>query len=505
MGCQVSEILSEKGVKPVEIVSNLPLYAVIIPIIGALLLIFIPEKDDEVRNPLTLITSIITATVVILIIQKVFAGNILSYKLVEIMPGLDFAFRVDPFGALFGGVASILWVFTVLYAIGYMSFGHNRRRFFIFFLLSLSVTMGIALAANLFTLYLFYELLTLATYPLVIHEGQEKDHKAGLRYIIYSFSGAGLVLFALFATFGFAGSLDFAQGGIFGEAVRTAPMALNIIFVSYILGFGVKAAIMPLHAWLPSAMVAPTPVSALLHAVAVVKSGVFGVLRVMYSVYGTQALIDLNIGLYVIILMSISIIVASIIALKQDVLKRRLAFSTISQLGYITLGAALLTQLGLTGGLLHIVNHAVLKITLFFCAGAIITMTGKERISELNGVGKRMPITMLAFTIGSIGMVGILPLNGFYSKWYMMLGGLEGHMPIIIVILMTSAVLNACYFFPIIVAAFFKKGEFTPAKGIEAPVSMLLPIAVLALTAIVFGIKLDLTIPFVQDVARYLF
>jgi multicomponent Na+:H+ antiporter subunit D len=279
----------------VEIVSNLPLYAVIIPIIGALLLIFIPEKDDEVRNPLALITSIITAGVVILIIQQVFAGNILSYKLVEIMPGLEFAFRVDPFGALFGGVASILWVFTVLYAIGYMSFGHNRRRFFIFFLLSLSVTMGIALAANLFTLYLFYELLTLATYPLVIHEGQEKDHKAGLRYIIYSFSGAGLVLFALFATFGFAGSLDFAQGGIFGEAVRTAPMALNIIFVSYILGFGVKAAIMPLHSWLPSAMVAPTPVSALLHAVAVVKSGVFGVLRVMYSVYGTQALIDLNI------------------------------------------------------------------------------------------------------------------------------------------------------------------------------------------------------------------
>jgi multicomponent Na+:H+ antiporter subunit D len=492
-------------VKLLEIVSSLPLYAVVIPIIGALLLILISEKKDNIRNPVALLTSLATALVVIFILQEVFKGNILSYKLVKIMPGLEFAFRVDPFGGLFGGVASILWVFTVLYSIGYMSFEHNRKRFFIFFLLSLSVTMGIAFSANLFTLYLFYELLTLATYPLVIHGGQEKDQKAGLRYIIYSFSGAGLVLFALFATFGFAGNLDFAQGGIFGEMVRTAPLALQIIFVCYIMGFGVKAAIMPLHSWLPSAMVAPTPVSALLHAVAVVKSGVFGLLRVMYSVYGTQALIDLNLGLFVIILISITIILASIIALRQDVLKRRLAFSTISQLGYITLGGALLTQIGLAGGLLHIVNHALLKITLFFCAGAIITMTGKERISELNGVGRRMPITMLAFTIGSIGMVGILPLNGFYSKWYLMLGSLEGQMPIIIVILMTSAILNACYFFPIVVSAFFKKGDFTPVKGAEAPVSMLLPIAVLALTSIVVGIRLDLTIPFVQDVARYLF
>ncbi|NMB40651.1 MAG: monovalent cation/H+ antiporter subunit D family protein [Firmicutes bacterium] len=488
-----------------EIVSNLPLYAVIIPIIGALLLIFIAEKRDEIRNPLALLTSFITAIIVVHVIQQVLKGNFLSYKLCQIMPGLEFSFRVDPLGALFGGVASVLWVFTVLYSIGYMSFGHNRRRFFIFFLLSLSVTMGIAFAANLFTLYLFYELLTLVTYPLVIHEGQEKDHKAGLRYIIYSFSGAGLVLFALFATFGFAGNLDFVQGGIFGEVVRTAPLALTVIFTAYILGFGVKAAIMPLHAWLPSAMVAPTPVSALLHAVAVVKSGVFCILRVMYSVYGTSAMIDLNLGLGVVILVSITIILASIIALRQDVLKRRLAYSTISQLGYITLGGALLTQLGLTGGMLHLLNHALLKITLFFCAGAIITMTGKEKISELNGVGRRMPITMLAFTVGSIGMVGILPVNGFISKWYLLTGSLEAHMPIIIAVLIVSAVLNACYFFPIIIAAFFKKGDFAPPGSMEAPLSMLLPIAVLALTCLVFGVKLDLTVPFVSDVVSYLF
>ena len=488
-----------------EIVSNLPLYAVIIPIVGAILLIFVSEKRDDIRNPLVLLTSLITATVVVHIIKQVFKGDLLSYKIGQIIPGLEFALRVDFFGALFGGIASILWVFTVLYSIGYMSFGHNRRRFFIFFMFSLSVTMGIAFAANLFTLYLFYELLTLVTYPLVIHEGQKKDHQAGLRYIIYSFSGAGLVLFALFATFGFAGSLDFAQGGIFGEVIRTAPLALNIIFISYILGFGVKAAIMPLHAWLPSAMVAPTPVSALLHAVAVVKSGVFCIIRVMYSVYGTAAMNELNLGLIVVVLVSITIILASIIALRQDVLKRRLAYSTISQLGYITLGGALLTQLGLTGGLLHMLNHALLKITLFFCAGAIITMTGKEKISELDGVGRRMPITMLAFTVGSVGMVGILPVNGFISKWYLLTGSLEAHMPIIVVVLITSAVLNAAYFFPIVVAAFFRKGEFSAPASLEAPISMLLPIAALAVTCLVVGVWLNLTVPYVKEVASYLF
>ena len=214
---------------------------------------------------------------------------------------------------------------------------------------------------------------------------------------------------------------------------------------------------------------------------------------------------DLNRGIYVVVIISFTILLASIIAMRQDFLKRRLAFSTISQLGYITLGGALLTQMGLNGGLLHLFNHALLKITLFFCAGAIITMTGKERISELNGVGRRMPITMLAFTVGSIGMVGIMPINGFISKWYLLMGSLEAHLPVIIIILITSAVLNAMYFFPIIIAAFFRKGDFTPSEGIEAPWTMVLPIAALAVACIVIGIKLDLTVPIVNSVVNYLF
>ena len=488
-----------------DVVSSLPLVAVIIPLLGAVLLFFIPEDKDNIRNPVAIAISIATAIVVISVVQMVLKGSIVYNKVVEILPGLEFSFRVDPLGALFAGTASILWIFAVIYSTGYMAHEHNRKRYFIFYLLSLGITMGVAFAANLFTLYLFYELLTLATYPLVVHEGNEEAQKAGIRYIIYSFVGAGFVLFALFVTYGQVGTLEFTQGGIMGGLLATAPLLLQVVFISYILGFGVKAAVMPLHAWLPSAMAAPTPVSALLHAVAVVKSGVFGILRVMYSIFGTDVLITLNLGLFVAVLVSFTIIMASLIALRQDVLKKRLAFSTISQLGYITLGAALLTPLGLAGGLLHLLNHALLKITLFFCAGTIITITGKKRISELNGVGRRLPITMSAFAIGSIGMIGILPINGFISKWYLMSGSLSAGMPVFLIILMTSAVLNALYFIPIIVNAFFKQGEFEKVPGAEAPLTMILPVAVLAITCIILGINIEFFVPYVDQVVAYIF
>ncbi len=488
-----------------DIVSSLPFLAVLVPLIGAFVLFFVPESKDNIRNPLAFIVSLLTAIIAVSIVMQVAQGHIVSYPVLRILPGLEFSFRVDPLGALFGGAASILWVFAVFYSIGYMSHEHNRKRYYIFYLISLGVTLGIAFAENLFTLYLFYEMLTLATYPLVIHEGNKEAQAAGVRYIIYSLVGAGLVLYSLFITFGMVGTLSFTQGGLMTEVARTAPLLFTTVFVAYILGFGVKAAIMPFHSWLPSAMAAPTPVSALLHAVAVVKSGIFGILRVMYSIYGTSAMIELNLGIIVAVLVSFTILMASIIAMRQDVLKRRLAYSTISQLGYITLGAGLLTPLALSGGLLHIINHALLKITLFFCAGAIITVTGKKKISELHGLGKRMPLTMLAFAIGSIGMVGILPINGFISKWRLMEGSLEAGMPIFIIILISSAILNALYFFPIVINAFFKKGDFQPAESVEAPLTMLLPIVVLAVVCIVVGIRLDLTVPFVDSVVTYLF
>ncbi|NLA27922.1 MAG: monovalent cation/H+ antiporter subunit D family protein [Firmicutes bacterium] len=478
--------------------------AVIFPIGSALLLSLFPERSDKARNYMSVFIAAVTAAMVVMLLVEVLEGRMHFVSLITILPGLDLSFRADPFSVLFGALASILWVFTVIYSTGYMAHENNRRRYFVYFLISLGTTMGIAFSANLFTLYLFYEFLTIFTYPLVIHTGTREAHQAGLRYIVYSFVGAAFALSAIVMTYSLAGTLDFGPGGIV-QPEAGQMLLWQLIFICFIIGFGVKAAIMPLHAWLPAAMVAPTPVSALLHAVAVVKSGVFSVLRVMYSVYGKEALSALNLRLFVLILVSATILIASIIALRQDVLKRRLAYSTISQLSYIILGAGLLTSLGLSGGLLHLLNHAMLKITLFFCAGAIITVTGKEKISELAGVGRQMPLTMLAFSVCSIGMIGIPPTNGFISKLFLMDGSLDVELPAIIVVLITSALLNAAYFIPIIITAFFKPGNFKRAPGAEAPLSMLVPIIFLALLCLVAGIKLDLTVPFIQDVVAYLF
>ncbi len=478
--------------------------SILFPVVGAVLLSFVPERSDIVRNAMAFFISLVTASAVIFMLLAVLDGNMPEFKVLTVAPGLDLAFKVDPLSIFFGTIASVLWVFAVVYSTGYMAHEHNRRRYFVFYLLSSGITMGIAFSATLFTFYLFYEFLTICTYPLVIHEENKEAQQAGVKYMIYSFLGAGFILIGMVMTYFGTGDLTFTQGGIVNPDAGSA-LVWQVTFFCFLAGFGVKAAIMPLHSWLPSAMAAPTPVSALLHAVAVVKSGVFGILRVMYSVFGSEALTFLNVGVYVAVLVCITIVVASAIAMQQDALKKRLAFSTISQLGYITLGAALLCPIGLQGGLLHIVNHALLKITLFFCAGTIINVTGKKKISQLNGLGKRMPLTMLAFTIGSIGMIGVLPINGFISKWHLIMGGLEMEYYFVIGVLLASAMLNAAYFSPIIIAAFFKKGEFEKAEGPEAPLTMLVPILILAVVCIFFGLNLNFYVPFVQDVVAYLF
>ena len=482
----------------------LPIFMIVFPVIGSLIVGIAREENDKARNIMAVIVSLTSALAMVAMLHYFYNFGQWELLIHQIAPGLEIKLRVEPFAVLFGGTAAILWFFAVLYSTGYMAHEHNKRRYFIFYLLSLGMTMGIALSANLLTLYLFYEFLTIFTYPLVIHEGNKEAKTAGIKYLIYSFFGAGLILIGLVLTFGNAGTLEFARGGIV-DLSRGSLLQWQIAFVCFVFGFGVKAAIMPLHAWLPSAMAAPTPVSALLHAVAVVKSGVFGIVRVLYSVFGITALIGLQMGYFVAALVSITILTASIIAMQQDVLKRRLAFSTISQLGYITLGAGLFNMIGLTGGLLHLINHALLKITLFFCAGAIITVTGKKKISELNGLGKQMPLTMIAFTIAAIGMIGIPPVNGFISKWYLMQGSLESGAPIFIAVLIGSAMLNAAYFLPIVINAFFKEGDFKPAKGPEAPLSMLVPILIIIFACLVIGTNLNLTVPYLQSIAEYLF
>ncbi len=452
-----------------------------------------------------IVVTAVTAILVHLIVRPVLIhGETLRLTIVQITESLDISFKIDPLGAFFASIASILWFFTSVYATGYLAKKQRKKTFFTFFLLSLAVTLGISFSANLFTFYLFYEFLTLATYPLVTFDKSEEAESAGVVYLFYSFAGAGFVLLGMFLTYSMAGTLDFHHQGIL-----TADMASNFqliaTFFVFIIGFGVKAAIMPLHSWLPVAMAAPTPVSALLHAVAVVKSGIFGILRVLYSVYNVDLLQTLQLGIPLAIIASFTILFASIIAMKQDVLKRRLAYSTISQLAYITLGAGLVNFAGLSGGTIHILNHAFLKITLFFCAGIIISATGKKKISELDGVGKQLPLTMGAFTLASIGMVGILPLNGFISKWYLVEGSLKLGAPIFFAVLMLSSFLNAYYFFPIISRAFFKEGPYEASTGIEAPPAMLWPTLFLAASCLFLGINLNFSVDLVNNVVGYFF
>lgn len=450
----------------------------------------------------SIVTAIVAIIVLVLVKPVLLEGEILDYTLVNITDNLSISFYVDPLGAFFASIASVLWFFTTVYATGYLAKKPRQKTFFTFFLFSLAVTLGISFSANLFTFYLFYEFLTLATYPLVTFDKNEEAERAGVIYLIYSFGGAGLVLLGMFLTYSMAGTIEFQAQGIL-DATMASDFKLIATFLVFIAGFGVKAAIIPLHSWLPMAMAAPTPVSALLHAVAVVKSGIFGILRVLYSVYNIDILQTLNLGILLSVLASFTILLASIIALRQDALKRRLAYSTISQLGYITLGAGFVNLAGLSGGTIHILNHAVLKITLFFCAGIIMKVTGKKNISELDGVGKQLPLTMSAFTLASIGMVGILPLNGFISKWYLVEGSMNVGAPIFFVVLMLSSFLNAYYFFPIVSRAFFREGVFESSKGAEAPLAMLAPTLFLAAACLFLGIYLDFSVPVVKDLVSY--
>jgi multicomponent Na+:H+ antiporter subunit D len=347
---------------------------------------------------------------------------------------------------------------------------------------------------------MFYEILTIATFPLVAHRETGEGIMGGRKYLAYLLSGAALVFFSIGLTYHLTGTLDFAAGGFLrGQASNSL---LRILFVTFILGFGTKAALMPLHEWLPTAMVAPTPVSALLHAVAVVKAGVFCVLRVVLYVFGPDLLSDLNLWLVLAYFASFTVIVSGMLALAQDNLKRRLAFSTINNLAIIVMGAALLSRSAIIGGIFHIAGHGFMKITLFFVAGAIYVKTHKENVSELDGLGRVMPITMGSFAIGAMGIAGTPPVVGFISKWYLCLGSLEAKEILFLFVLLTSALLDIAYFFPIIYNAFFRKPREQVNKGVEeASMFMVAPLAVCAVMSIILGIAPNAFFHFFQIAA----
>jgi len=472
------------------VLSIKPLLAVLVSLIAAAL-ILLSGKNPDLRESWSLAAAVIKFLIVASMIPVIFNGQSIEYKVLTFLPGIDLKFKVDPLGLMFGLTASFLWILTTLYSIGYMRSleEHAQTRYFACFAVTLSATMGVAFSANLFTLFLFYEVITLITYPLVSHHETPEAVEAGSKYIVYLLGASkAFLLPGLILTYRFAGTLDFSKQGMFPAGVES-PW-LIAIYILLIAGFA-KAAIMPLHSWLPSAMVAPTPVSALLHAVAVVKVGVFSILRVIFDVMGLDLMRHLNLGIPTAFVVSFTILMASVYALTQDNLKIRLAYSTISQLSYVVLGAALLTPAGMVGGMLQIINHAFAKITLFFCAGAIYVASHKKNISEMGGIAKQMPWTMLAFSVGALSMIGIPPTAGLISKWYLALGSIQaGEVPILMVLL-SSTLLNAAYFLPILYTAYFqepkKEGGGHHEFG-EAPWIMVVPLLLTAAGTLFLGL-----------------
>ena len=471
------------------IYSAKPLWAVLVSMIAAFLILLTGEKARNLREFWTILAALIKFALVFSLIEPVLAGKTIEYTLITLLPGVALQFRVDAFGLLFGVVAATLWIPTSFYSIGYVRTlnEHGQSRYFFSFAMCLSSAIGVAFAGNLLTLLIFYEILTIATWPLVIHHEDESAIKGGRQYLVYTLTAGCVLLLAIGITYSLAGTLDFTGGGFL--AGHGTPGLLILLLVMFIAGFGVKAGIMPFHEWLPSAMVAPTPVSALLHAVAVVKAGVFGCVRVILFVFGPELLHQLGVWTILAGVVAFTVVVAGLLALGQDHLKRRLAFSTINNLALIILGVSLLSKNAMTGGILHIANHAFMKITLFFCAGAIYAKTHKDHVSQLDGLGRQMPFTFAAFTIAAMGLCGLPPVNGFISKWFLCLGAVETHQIIFLFVILTSAMLDVAFFFPIIYNGYFKKPLPDVASKIdEAPMLMVIPLCLTAAFSIIFGI-----------------
>ncbi len=472
----------------------LPLAVLFSSLLPGLVIFALPESWIGLRTTLNVSGAVAKLALVFLLLAGVQAGESYGVRF-EVMPGLDLAFKADALGLLFIALSSILWLFTTLYAIGYLEGAPHRSRFFGFFSLCVTATMGIAMAANLFTFFVFYELLTLSTFPLVVHRGTDQAMRGGTVYLAYTLIGGTALLTGIVWLHHLLGHTEFAHAGIASALGAEYAGQLKIIFLLLIAGLGVKAALVPLHGWLPQAMVAPAPVSALLHAVAVVKAGAFGIVRIVYEIYGVEFAQSLNLLLPLAIFAAVTIVWGSVRALFQDDLKKRLAYSTVSQVSYIALGVALFGPLGTIGGLVHLVHQGIMKITLFFCAGNYAETLGIHKVSEMDGAGRRMPLTTLAFSIGALGMMGAPLTAGAISKAWLSDGAMAAGMEWAIWVLWTSSLLNAAYFLPILWRAWFRRAPATwPAEHIprrpwrETALLLLIPPLVTASATMAAGI-----------------
>jgi multicomponent Na+:H+ antiporter subunit D len=467
-----------------------PLLAILASAVGALLITLTGEKRRNLRESWTILAAVTKFGLVASMLPTVLAGGAPELRLVELSPGIELALRVDAAGIMFALSASFLWILTSFFAFGYMRGAGEKKqtRFFAMLAICLSATMGIAFSANLLTFVLFYEILSVATYPLVIHAGSDKAYKIGRQYLVYAIT-AGMALVAGIAlVLAAEGSMDFVAGGFISGS--HSPILLWTIFLAFFIGFGVKAGVMPLHSWLPNAMIAPTPVSALLHAVAVVKAGVFGFVRLFGFTFGPELSQAMGAATFVAVLAGATLLLASFIAMTKDDLKARLAYSTVGHLSYIVLGIAMLAPAAMLGAAFHMVTHAAMKITLFFCAGTIYVHTHKKKVSELDGIGRQMPLTLFAFGVGAVGLAGTPLVGGFVSKWYLAQGAVDSGQPVFLWFLLLSGLLNAAYLLPIVVRAFFRTSPDHPKLNEASPL-MVVPLTVTMLLALLLGVWPD--------------
>jgi len=475
--------------------SSRPLLALAFPL-GCALLIVLFRRRPNIRESCTLFAAAAQFAVVISMAPIILEGRVMVSHIITIAAGLEIEYRVDAFGLIFAITSSFLWILVSVYSIGYMRAleEHAQTRYYFMFALAIFSAVSIAFSANLVTFYIFYEALTFSTYWLVAHHEDEEALAATRKYLSYLLASGWFLFAAVVLTYALTGTTAFTDGGILTRKTASSS-TLTILFALFALG-SLKAAWMPFHSWLPAAMVAPTPVSSLLHAVAVVKAGVFGFVRIVCYVFGVDLMQALGLGLMLGAVASFTMLAGSFFAIGEDNLKRRLAFSTISQLSYILFGAALLSSYGVKGAMVHIPFHGFMKITLFLCAGAVMVVSGKKQISQLAGIGRRMPVTMTAFTIGAVGMAGAPPVAGFISKWYLCLGTVQSGYLIFLAVILVSSLLDVIYFFPIVNAAFFKKPDSIKVSNDdigtgserERPLYlfMVIPLAVTSIFSIVF-------------------
>jgi multicomponent Na+:H+ antiporter subunit D len=441
-------------------------------------------RHPNLRETVTVAGGLVLFGLAVLLTTQVYGAAPVTLVLAEPVAGLSLQLTPEPLGLLFALIAGLLWPVTSVYSVGYMRTNRegNQTRFYAAFAISIGAAMGIALAGNLFTLFVFYEVLSVATYPLVTHAGTDKARKAGRLYLgVLMGTSIGFFLLAMVWTWQLTGTLEFTTGGIFDDTVDEG--ILSLLLMLFVFGTA-KAALMPFHRWLPAAMVAPTPVSALLHAVAVVKAGVFTVVKVSVYIFGIDTLARIAAADWLLVMASFTILSASVVALYNDNLKARLAYSTISQLSYVILGCALATSMGVMGGSIQIAMHAMGKITLFFCAGAIYTATHKTEISQMDGLGRVMPITYAAFLIGALSVVGLPPLGGSWSKWFLLVGAADAQQMAAIAVLLVSSLLNVAYLLPVAARGFFRGAPENRTTGriaiAEAPAFCVIPLSLTA-------------------------